>query len=165
MILVFCFQWVSESVPSKCWFQVYRCCPTHLTRHLGASSIPTAFFILYQDTKGRHCLPFFSSPLSFSDAPKPSMVPISANPSVSDSVMHSSALKMKKYVSSQKLAGGGRCSVQWRISWLVGNDMHSVYPKLHEDELLTSTPARTEELETSLSSLLVKQSLFTVMSV
>lgn len=30
--------------------------------------------------------------------------------------------------------------------------MHSVYPKLHEDELLTSTPARAEELKTSLSS-------------
>lgn len=38
--------------------------------------------------------------------------------------------------------------------------MHSLYPKLHEDEILTSTPATTDEYETSLSSLLVKQSLF-----
>lgn len=30
--------------------------------------------------------------------------------------------------------------------------MHSLYPKLHKDELLTSTPAQAEELKTSLSS-------------
>lgn len=106
-------------------------------------------------------------PPSFRYAQKPSMIPTLAQHE-SFYIRQCDAFifpEDEKVCFIPKLAGGGRCSVQWSISWLVGSDMHSLYPKLHEDELLTSTPARTAELETSLFSLLVKQSLFTVKTV
>lgn len=49
--------------------------------------------------------------------------------------------------------------------WEVTHILCTQNTLMYEDELLTSTAARVEELETSLSSLHVKQSACTVMSV
>lgn len=90
-----------------------------------ALGVPAAFLFLCQKVTVH--LPFFSSSL-IQEGPKSKHGTYQHGPfciSQRDTFIFP---EDEKACRIPKLAGG-RCSVHWSISWLVGSDTHSLYPK------------------------------------